>query len=269
MKIGVSGPFTGKRSAYGDLIKASTFQIAKEMGLENTVEFIFIDDKAQVADALKAAKAFIKHNVNAVIGHFNSECAKNVAKEYHANQMLFIAPASTAIQIPYENQGYIYRTCPTNQDQINLLKTYLLKHEISKLGIFKDGTPYSEELFAITKKELTKVGIEILDLTLADNIQNIDTFWFLGTHHFCMDTADEVQKMATSTTLLFCDDCYIDEFITHFATSAPNNNRIVVGLSHKDGYKNCYKKALKALITHLLYAQKFVVEKEKWKLYKI
>ena len=269
MKIGVSGPFTGKRSAYGDLIKARTRQIAEEMNLEDKVNFAFIDDKAQVSYAMKAAKTFIEEKVDAVIGHFNSECAKNVAKEYHKNQMLFVAPASTAVQIPYENEGYVYRTCPNNKDQIHLIKKYILKNKILKLGIIQDDTPYSDELSIITKKVLGKIGVEIFELKECKSIEDIDTYWFLGTHYFCMEKAMELLKTSKLSTMLFCDDCYIGEFINHFTNQIYENNLLVVGLMHEDGFGNCYKKALESLILLLFKSKPFKVEKENWKLYKI
>jgi branched-chain amino acid transport system substrate-binding protein len=269
MKIGVSGPFTGKRSAYGDLIKSNTFQVAKEMKLEDTVEFLFVDDKAHVPDALIAAETFINSNVNAVIGHFNSQCAQKAAEKYHEQQLLFVAPASTAVEIPYENQGFIYRTCPTNKDQIQLIKEYVIANNISSIGIFKDDTGYSNELAEITLQEFAKSNIHVEILALGDAIENIETFWLLGTHFFCMEVADVLLKTKQEANFFFCDDCYIDEFIDHVTAIQHTNQVFVVGLSHEDGYSHCYKNALRALVTHLLNDQKFMVEKENWKLYKI
>lgn len=264
-KIGVSGPFTGKRKAYGDLILEGTIAVKKEFSFDEEIEFIFLDDKAEVNFALEAANCFIENSVNAVIGHFNSSCAIEVAKIYHENRITFIAPASTAVNIPYENEGYVYRTCPTDLEQVELILEKCESTSIQKLGILSDDSPYGNELLRLTKEYSKSIELEILtDFEIGPDL---DAIWIVGKHFFCIEAGEKLFQMNEKRIpLLFCDDCFINEFIEHFNSDL--STLYLVGL-HDSNYGELFKESLRALIQHLTENKMLEFKKGRWKLYNL
>lgn len=266
MTLGISGPFSGKSKAYGELILLSTEKIRREFDLD--ISFNFKDDQADLRKAKEVANLFIKENVSAVIGHFNSACAKVVAEIYHEHQKVFIAPASTAVYIPNENEGYVFRTCPDNFSQVLLLIDFCKSNKISSVGIIADDTLYANELSLLSEIELTKSRIRVKYIKSLDVISKVELVWFLGKHHSCLENYNSILKasLPLHIPLMFCDDCFIDEFITHVKDTY--SNILVFGLS-KDGYINIFEDSLRILINHLAYKTELAFKIPSWQIYKI
>jgi branched-chain amino acid transport system substrate-binding protein len=265
ISIGVSGPFSGKRKAYGDLIIKCTQQVKEELSINNQVDFIFKDDKANVETAIDVANCFIENKVNAVIGHFNSACAQAVSPLYHANKMLFIAPASTTINLPYENRGYIYRLCPNNKEQIEILNLFCLKNSIQHLGIVTDNSAYANELLELTKSILIDKRLTLVNLNIIN--QNLDAIWFIGTHFSCIESTKTIINNFKGGMLpfIYCDDCFIDEFINHFDKKS---EKITI-IGSDGGYEKIYRTGLKTLVLNLLNNTNLPFNKTHWTLYNL
>jgi len=63
--------------------------------LGKKVQLVPGDDQADPKQAVSIANKFIHQKVNAVVGHWNSNCSINASTYYHTANIVSISPAST------------------------------------------------------------------------------------------------------------------------------------------------------------------------------
>ena len=191
--VGVSGPFTGPRSAYGDLLRdaAGESPIAAQLS--------FADDMAQVDQAIKVANGFVAAGVDAVVGHFNSDCARAAGRIYLDAGIPFLMPAATAPDLIDATQGY--RLCAPDDAQVHALEEWASKMGVTLAEIWEDGSPYAERIAALLQSR------GLVDTSAARGSRPIA---ILGAHHA---VAREMQRRKTFAGPVFVpDDCAISEF---------------------------------------------------------
>lgn len=192
-KIGVSGPFTGPRAAYGTLLRGA----AEASPLAATL--IYGDDKATVAVALDVANTFVAAGVDAVVGHFNSDCARAAGQIYHAAGIPFLMPAATAPDLIDVTRGY--RICASDDAQIAALSTWLQLRDQRLTEVWQDGSPYAARLAA---------ALQAQGLVGANTPDKTGPIAILGAHHA---VAAEITRRGPIPGPVFVpDDCAIAEF---------------------------------------------------------
>ncbi len=193
LKIGVSGPFTGPRAAYGALLRAA----AEASPLRATL--IYGDDKATVAAALEVAKAFVAAGVDAVVGHFNSDCARAAGQIYHAAGIPFLMPAATALDLIDVTQGY--RICASDDAQIASLSAWMQLRDQHLTEVWQDGSPYAARLAA---------ALQAQGLVGASTLEKTGPIALLGAHHAV--AAEIIRRGPNPRPVFVPDDCAIAEF---------------------------------------------------------
>lgn len=196
LTIGIAGPFTGPRSAYGDLIRAAVSH-AQQMDATWFTP-VFGDDKAQVPEAERVAQQFTRAGVDAVVGHFNSDCARAAGAIYREARLPFLMPASTADDLSQTTDGI--RICAADAMQVDAIARWLGHHDESLAEIWEDGSPYAARLgSALRARDLLRVSTDP-ERPRA----------FLGAHHAVALELQERQHLPGP--VIVPDDCAIEEF---------------------------------------------------------
>ena len=139
IRIGVSGPFSGPRAAYGVLIEdAVSAASARSVGV------IWGDDRADPQQAAAVARRFIAVGVEAVVGHFNSECARTAGVLYRDAGVPFLMPAATAPDLCEVTGGY--RLCAPETAQIGVAAAWLAQSRHRLIDTWSDGSAYANRL---------------------------------------------------------------------------------------------------------------------------
>ncbi|WP_218278153.1 ABC transporter substrate-binding protein, partial [Pseudomonas sp. HMWF006] len=89
--VGIVGPLTGPRAAYGEWLRRAAQGSA--------LPLVWADDAADPVAAVDAAHRLLAAGAEVVIGHFNSECARAAGALYRAAGVPLLLPAATAADL--------------------------------------------------------------------------------------------------------------------------------------------------------------------------
>jgi len=200
--VGVAAPFSGPRSTYGNLLVKS---IEKMKPL--SFDCIYGDDQAIPDKALDIAKIFIDSGVKAVIGHFNSECARSAGLLYAQNGIPFLMPASTAVGLCEETGAF--RLCATDERQILSMKNWIQKAGYENVLLWSDNSIYGNNLLSMAIKIFKGKGKQLF----SDNqLNKFSSIIFFGSHFQVNKKIIELRREGLVNCFLACDDCGIQEF---------------------------------------------------------
>ncbi len=205
-KIGVAGPFSGPRSAYGNLLKA-----AAAANISPPAHVIFGDDKANPEHAVTVAKSFVDAGVSCVVGHFNSECATAAGEIYRDNLIPFLLPASTKPGLASEINAF--RLCPTDDAQVQAMADWIRARHVTFAGVWADETVYGRRLSALFMTACSRAGITVAPVPSGGSATIEPTvIAFFGAHHAVARSVLDMRQRGSPPFALCCDDCTIDEF---------------------------------------------------------
>lgn len=192
LTIGIAGPFSGPRAAYGALIREAVASV------EPWFDPVWGDDMAEVLQAEAVAQRFVTEKVDAIIGHFNSDCARAAGAIYRTANLPFLMPASTANDLIESTAGI--RICANDTMQIDALDCWLAARGECLAEIWEDGSPYAARLAtAIRARGLSSF-----------NTNPTAPVGLLGSHHA---VAREMRARRRFPGPVFVpDDCAIEEF---------------------------------------------------------
>jgi branched-chain amino acid transport system substrate-binding protein len=160
IKIGAAGPMTGSESKMGlDLKNGVALAVsewnAKGGVLGKKIEAVAGDDAADPKQAVSIANKFVNQRVDAVVGHWNSNCSINASPFYHAARIVMISPASTNPRLTQQGYKTVFRVCGTDEQQGSVAAQFVLKNlKLKKIAVIHDKTTYGQGLADIFKKAL-------------------------------------------------------------------------------------------------------------------
>jgi branched-chain amino acid transport system substrate-binding protein len=205
-RIGVAGPFSGPRSAYGNLLKA-----AAAANISPPARVVFGDDKANPEHAVTVAKSFVDAGVSCVVGHFNSECATAAGEIYRDNLIPFLLPASTKPGLASEIKAF--RLCPTDDAQVQAIADWIRARHVAFAGAWADDTVYGRRLSGLFMTACSGTGITVAPIPGGGSTTIEPTvIAFFGAHHAVARSILDMRQRGSPSFALCCDDCTIDEF---------------------------------------------------------
>ena len=189
--VGIVGPLTGPRAAYGQWLRLAA------MG--TSLPLLWEDDAADPAVAVDAARRLIAAQVEVVIGHFNSECARAAGALYRAAGIPLLLPAATAPDLCAAVGAF--RLCASELKQVAVMVEYLERCDVHIKDVWTDGSAYGERLaIALRQRLMHRVPASAGASACA----------LLGSH---VAVAREIRRRAGPEGLyLVPDDCVVDEF---------------------------------------------------------
>lgn len=210
LTIAIVGPFSGPRSAYGDLL-VNTVQDVIDIYPENSVNYVYYDDEAQPDTAEKVARTLIiEKKVSVVVGHFNSACAARVKDLYENAGLVFILPASTGDDLTQDESKLRFRLCASNSTQCHAVVN---RFPCESAVVVSDSTHYGEGLARVLVNTFSYQPMTISNLLSLRRFEFSQVF-IAGTHFFCAEVLNHLNQKRFAGRVIGCDDCDIPEFET-------------------------------------------------------
>jgi branched-chain amino acid transport system substrate-binding protein len=157
--IGLSGPLTGKNSAFGLQMKNGAEQAVADLNadmggvLYHPLKLQIEDDFCDEIKSRSIAKKFVEGKVAVVIGHYCSSSSISASEEYAAAGVLQITPASTNPTFTDRKMWNTFRVCGRDDEQGNFAAAYI-RRNFKSVGIASDNTIYGKGLADEMKKAL-------------------------------------------------------------------------------------------------------------------
>lgn len=179
--IGVAAPLTGNSAAFGTQIRLGVLTavatVNKAGGVNGRmVETVMKDDAGSAADAGNVATSLASDpRVMAVVGHFNSSCSNAGKEAYRQAGMVMFSPASTAVNVTKDSDGYVFRNIFTDDFQGRSLAEYA----VTVLGAKKIAILFDNDDYGIGLKDsFVKRATELTADTGSATAYNKDTVDF-------------------------------------------------------------------------------------------
>ena len=205
LKMGVAGPFSGSRQAYGQMMRTAMQALGELPGLDLQL----FDDRADPAIACDAAQAAVRAGCRVVAGHFNSDCALAATPIYRASDCVLLLPAATAVGLA--DGRHVFRLCADEARQATAIAS-LLRAESGGLAstVWTDGSPYALRLLRLLEADL---GHTLPPAPRHDSPHRGAglVVVYLGSHVAVMARM-RAEGSDWRGAAVCCDDCAIDEF---------------------------------------------------------
>lgn len=176
--IGVTGPFSGNYTSYGEAmlagVNAAVDEINKKGGINGElVNVKSVDDGCDNRQAAAAAKTLIDSNVILVVGHFCTFPTLAAAKLYDEAGVPIIVPSSTLPVLTDSGISHLIRLSARDDNQAVFAAKRMVQYfAADKIAVLSDGSPTNAVL---TAKFLTQLGTPSpLVLGFKPDSQNID-----------------------------------------------------------------------------------------------
>ena len=180
VKIGMSGPLTGRASAYGLAVKAGMEVAVEEINAKGglQIEFNAQDDEADGEKAVSAYNVLKDWGMQVMAGQVTTGSALAVAPESTADNMFNLTPSASAESLALSGAN-IFQMCFTDPNQgasaAELVSTKALG---TKVGVIYDSSDdYSSGLYKGFSDKAAELGLEIVATTsfTADNKADLST----------------------------------------------------------------------------------------------
>jgi len=167
LRIGFSGPITGKQADYGKSVSQGARLRVEEINAEGgiggrKVELVIGDDEASPTQAVTVAQEFASTpDILAVLGHFNSSCSNAAKPIYRAAKLPQLSYGSTNDDVT-EGTEWTFRTPYKNSLQGRTLARFT-KSELKamRVGIITENDAYGKSLAEEFKSEAAKLGLSL------------------------------------------------------------------------------------------------------------
>jgi len=160
IRIGAAGPMTGSESKMGFDLKNGVELAISEWNAKGGAlgkKFIVLvgDDGADPKQAVSIANKFVHQKVDAVVGHWNSNCSINASKYYSEANIVMVSPASTNPRLTLQGYKTVFRVCGTDDQQGSVAAQFVVKRlKPKRVAIIHDKTTYGQGLADFFKKAL-------------------------------------------------------------------------------------------------------------------
>jgi len=201
--VGVAGPFSGPRAAFGELLKNSCVHATRSSSLR----IIFHDDMADASQARSVARTLVRQGADIVVGHFSSECAHAAAELYEKAGIPLLLPAATHPGLTSNRVSY--RLCANDLKQIDVIAGVVKTEDDGGAAIWSDGSAYAERL-----RELLTNTLPGLPEVVAMHANGNDPAMVicLGAYHRVSAFIRSVADRRPDTRFICSDDCAIAAF---------------------------------------------------------
>jgi len=169
LTIAVAQPLSGPSAARGqdllngaklaiDEINKSGFKIA---GKPVTLELVSADDKADPAEAKKAAESLVERKVFAVLGHLSSDVTEGTIPIYRQGDVIQIF-TSSASELTKQGEGNTFRLVANDELQAKAVVGYLADTlRARKVAIIHEDTAFGNPMRRDIAAAMKKVGVSL------------------------------------------------------------------------------------------------------------
>lgn len=232
IKLGLAAPLSGEQKRAGeDVLHGAQLAVddwnAKGGVLGKPIVLVPADDKGDPDQALLVARQFI-NKVDAVIGHYNSNCTLAAEPLYDKAKMLMITPSSTNPDVTDRGYLTVFRVCGRDDQQGKSAAKYVADNfPDAKVAVINDKSSYGQDLaneFLKNYEFLTKhqsvyygtierTGVDIP--ATIDKLKKVDPtiVYFGGLWPQGASLVKQMRQAGITATFVSGDGCYDPEFI--------------------------------------------------------
>lgn len=133
--------------------------------LGKPVQFLDGDDGTDIGKAKAAMTAQIGEGAQMFLGPSSSAVAKDLIPEAAAHKVILFAPSATSTSLSgQDDDGYFFRTAPSDELQARALADIIMRDGPRRLSIVYRNDAYGEGLQKGVRQELIRAGVEETDL---------------------------------------------------------------------------------------------------------
>ncbi len=239
IKLGLAAPLSGEQKRAGeDVLHGAQLAVddwnAKGGVLGKPIVLVPADDKGDPDQALLVARQFI-NKVDAVIGHYNSNCTLAAEPLYDKAKMLMITPSSTNPDVTDRGYLTVFRVCGRDDQQGKSAAKYVADNfPDAKVAVINDKSSYGQDLaneFLKNYEFLTKhqsvyygtierTGVDIP--ATIDKLKKVDPtiVYFGGLWPQGASLVKQMRQAGITATFVSGDGCYDPEFIKQAGSDA-------------------------------------------------
>ena len=232
IKLGLAAPLSGEQKRAGeDVLHGAQLAVddwnAKGGVLGKPIVLVPADDKGDPDQALLVARQFI-NKVDAVIGHYNSNCTLAAEPLYDKAKMLMITPSSTNPDVTDRGYLTVFRVCGRDDQQGKSAAKYVADNfPDAKVAVINDKSSYGQDLaneFLKNYEFLTKhqsvyygtierTGVDIP--STVDKLKKVDPniVYFGGLWPQGASLVKQMRQAGITATFVSGDGCYDPEFV--------------------------------------------------------
>jgi len=212
-RVGVVGPFSGARSAWGDTFRLSFESVVKGA---RGVEWLLKDDRGDEDAAEALARELVAEDVVAVVGHYASFGALRALPHYRAANITLLAPAASHPDL-IEGPGSVFRLCSTDDHQVKLLASLLTESGVpAACSVIHDSTQYGTGLARRLASLLSGIHHQEIRCWPPDRdaarVTRSEQIVFAGAHHHSAQVISGLRKAGFAGRFIASDDSHIDDF---------------------------------------------------------
>lgn len=151
IKLGLAAPLSGEQKRGGeDVLHGAQLAVddwnAQGGVLGKPIVLVPSDDKGDPDQALLVARQFT-NKVDAVIGHYNSNCTLAAEPLYDKAKMLMITPSSTNPDVTDRGYLTVFRVCGRDDQQGKSAAKYVADNfPEAKVAVINDKSSYGQDL---------------------------------------------------------------------------------------------------------------------------
>jgi branched-chain amino acid transport system substrate-binding protein len=181
----------------------------------NPVATRFYDDERSANRAKQIAEAVAAAGTKYVIGHFSSQAALSASRIYGRNEIVFLAPGTSAPALCSDASPTTLQVFGTDDEQLDCLISAAKRLSRSVIVLAQAQTYGSElarRLFPLLTAHCERLAVLYFDKppppTLPLNVRVDDVLLILGAHEFANKLLCGPLKSTICSRVLLSDDCF-------------------------------------------------------------
>ncbi len=239
IKLGLAAPLSGEQKRGGeDVLHGAQLAVdawnAKGGVLGKPIVLVSADDKGDPDQALLVARQFT-NKVDAVIGHYNSNCTLAAEPLYDKEKMLMITPSSTNPDVTDRGYLTVFRVCGRDDQQGKSAAKYVADNfPDAKVAVINDKSSYGQDLANeflknyefLTKKQSVYYGtIERTGVDIPSTVRKLKetqptVVYFGGLWPQGASLVKQMRQAGLMATFVSGDGCYDPEFVSQAGDAA-------------------------------------------------
>ncbi|RYD06060.1 hypothetical protein N752_05905 [Desulforamulus aquiferis] len=175
--IGVAWPFAKNNSMFREGVELAIHEINENGGVKGQkIKVVEKDDEGSVNQGMAIAQSFVNDcKTIAVIGHRESFISIPASRIYESGGIVMLSPASTAPQLTNNENKYIFRNIPSDDEIAKQLATYASQKGYKKTVIYYADNSYGLGLANAFEDHAKRLGISTVDrISIYSNLRELE-----------------------------------------------------------------------------------------------
>lgn len=181
--LGVAWPFETSKNLFNEGIDLAVQEINRSGGIQGKeLRLLKEDDGSELEKGMAIAESFAENKaIQAVIGHDNSFISIPASTIYNAAGLVMLSPASTSPDLTKNENEFIFRNIPSDDEIARQLAIYLSKQGHQRMAIYYSKDAYGTGLANSFEDHARSQGITIVDrfdyYTSLEDLRRLNIRW--------------------------------------------------------------------------------------------